>query len=390
MGRRRAQRKGFLYRRGPSWFLQYRVDTDEVDERGKFKRKVLTSYVAPAAGPGKVSRREAGAIAHEEYLAKLDQVSRCPQSMKTVAQFVKERFEPDVVWSCKPSGQEHYRNMIKNHVLPALGTIRLRDVKPQDVQDLIRAKLASGAAVQTAKHVKNTVRAIFRHAKRLKAFAGDLPTEGVRLPKPADTERRALTWEQVKLVAAHMGRPDLEALVIVLSLTGLRIGEAMGLRWKRLNLEEQAAIIEGELLPGYTLAVRENFVRNQYGTLKTKRSKRNVPMSSEVWYQLTRLKMATKYCGPDDPVWSASNGRPLDRHNLSNRNLKRAGKLAGVPWVGFHTFRHTAATLADQAGLSVTERQRILGHATAEMTLAYSHAEHEGSRSRIENMGRVQ
>lgn len=411
LSRRRGQRKGYLYRRGPSWFLQYRIDTPELDERGKFKRATVTKFVAPAAGPGKKTKKQAERIAWEEYLAKLDQMSTRPQSMKTIAEFVKERFEPDVVWSLKPSGKAHYHNMLKNHVLPALGEFRLRDVRPQHVQDLVRAKLERGLSVQTAVHVRNAVSAIFRHAKRLQAYAGDLPTEGVRLPELAPAERRALTWEQVKLLAQFIGsrpcdvvvasnaparrmgrageqRPDLEALVIVLALTGLRIGEAMGLKWRRVNLEGKHVVMDGELLPEYTLAVRENFVHGGYGTLKARTSRRNIPLTTEAWYQFSRLKMASKFAGPDDPVWAASNGKPLDRHNLSNRQLKAAAKAAGLSWASFHNLRHTSSTLADQAGLSVAERQRILGHATAEQTLHYTHAELEVVRGRMERIGK--
>ncbi len=63
------------------------------------------------------------------------------------------------------------------YVLPALGHIALRDVRPQDVQDLVRSVIARGRKVQSALHVKNCVSAIFRHAKSCQAYSGDLPTE---------------------------------------------------------------------------------------------------------------------------------------------------------------------------------------------------------------------
>lgn len=387
MARRRGQRKGYLYRRGPSWFIQFREDLDELDENGKPKRRVVTKYVA-GAGKGGVTRKQAERIAWVDYLSKVDQLTTLPKSIDTIRDFVKERFEPDVVWACKPGGKIHYKGMLKNHVLPALGNIRLRDVHPQHVQNLVRAKLEKGLSVQTVRHIRNTVSAIFRHAKRQHAYAGDLPTEGVRLPEMHTEERRALTWEQVKLVASHINRPDLEALVIVLALTGLRIGEALGLRWRRINLEGQPALLGNELLPGYTLAVRESYTLGSYGTLKSRSSRRNIPLSSEVWYQLSRLKLAAKFTAPDDPVFAGANGKPLDRHNVSNRWLKVAAKAAGVPWVSFHSFRHTSATLSDHAGLSVAERQRILGHASPGMTLEYTHADMELVRERMEQIGK--
>jgi integrase len=315
------------------------------------------------------------------------------------------------VWSLKPSGKAHYAYMLKNHVLPALGEFLMRDVGPQHIYNLVRAKLDSGLSVQTVTHIRNTLSAIFRHAKRMRAYGGDLPTDGVRLPALQAAEKRALTWPQVQAVAAAIGHIDpkplanrghrrwkpehaeawnrqLSALVLILAITGMRIGEAMGLRWKRVNLTGEPVIIDGELVPAYTLAVRENYVRGVYGTLKSKMSRRNIPLTTEAWYQFSRLQAAATSAEPDAPVFVSSVGTPLDQHNIAKRFLKPAAKRAGVPWASWHVLRHTAATLADQAGLSVSERQRTFGHASAEMQLHYTHAELERVRSGLELIGK--
>jgi len=398
--RRRNQRTGYVYRRGDSWFGQFRVDTAELDENGRFKRKRLTKFIAPAAGPGKVGKKRAMALFYEAELQHLHKSG--PLATRTVAEFVDEVFRPQVVLRCKPSGQAHYNGMLKNHVLPDLGRFMVRDIRPQHVYNLIRAKLdCRGAAgerlsVQTIVHIRNTVSAIFRHAKRMQAYSGDLPTEGVKLPPLVHVERRPLTWQQVQALASVIGKSpadnvQLGALVIILAITGLRIGEAMGLRWKRVNLTDQPMIVDGELLPAYTLAVRENYVRGAYGTLKTRTSRRNIPLSTETWYQFSRLQQASAFVGPDDPVFAGRNsGKPLDQHNIAARFLRPAGKHAevGAPWVSWHCLRHSAATLADQAGLSVVERQRVLGHAAESMTLHYSHAEIDRVRAKMETIGK--
>lgn len=426
MARRRWQKKGYLYRAttargkntGPSWFLQYREDSAEIDPKtGKFKRIPITKWIAEASGPGAVNRKQAERIAWNEHLSRLDQMTTKPMSAKTIAEFVKERFEPDVVYRCKPSGRAHYTGMLKNHVLPAVGEIRLRDLRPQGVQDLVRWKLeyrdekGKGLSVQTVVHIRNTLSAIFRHAKRCQAYAGDSPTEGVRLPTLEHKERRVLTEELLDQVVHWIGRPDPDAkrkkrgpapdpekvewdnaflgcLVRVLALVGVRIGEAMGLRWKRVNLTGQPIIIDGELVPPYMVAIRENFVRGRYGTLKTKTSRRDIPLTTEAVRVFTKLASLTRFTGPDDPVFAGpKSGKPLDQHNVAARFLRPAGKLAGVPWVGWHTLRHTAGSLQDQAGLSVTERQRILGHSAAAMTLHYTHADMDLVRERMEKIG---
>ncbi len=406
--------KGSLYKAGPSWFLQYRIESNELDPNTNRRKRVKVSeFVAPWKGEGKKNKDEARALARLR-MAEINDAKARPMSVKTVLEFVDSRFKPDVVWICKPSGRAHYENMLKNHVLPAIGGLKLRNVRPEHVQALVRHKIEQEKkAVQTAVHVRNTISAIFRHAKRMQAFSGDLPTEGVRLPALQAKERRAMTWGQVQLLAAHIGYPkegreqkergpkldsralaekyrndnqQLGALVIILALTGLRIGEAMGLRWKRVNLTDKAVTVDGQDLPPYAMVIKENYVRGKYGTVKSKRSNRPIPLTSDVLAAFARLKEGA----PDAPVFASRTGTPLDQHNVASRFLRPAGakKEVGCPWISWHVLRYTSTTLADQAGLTIAERQRILGHATESMTLRYTRADMDLVRGKMEGIGK--
>lgn len=405
MARRRGQRTGYVYRRGDSWFGQFRIDTPELDDGGHFKRKTLTKFIAPAAGPGKVLKKRAMQMFYDAHLKDLHKTG--PLSCKTLREFVEEQFKPQVVCRCKPSGQAHYKYMLDLHVVPALGDFLMRDVRAQHVYNLIKGKLEKKLSIQTVTHIRNTVSAIFRHAKRLQAHAGDSPTEGVKLPELVHKERRALTLEQVRLLGAWIGRTerkalkkrghrmlkpeDLEAintqlgaLITILVRTGLRIGEAMGLRWKSVNLTEKSMLSAGEMVKPRSLMVRENFVRGEYGSVKTRRSRRDVPLDSEAITAFGKLSPG----GPDDPVFVSRNGTPLDQHNVASRYLRPAGEKAGCPWVSWHVLRHTWATWADQAGLSVADRQLVLGHTTDAMAMHYTHSDLESVRGRMEKIGK--
>jgi integrase len=404
--------KGNIYKQGPSWFLQYRIEGIELDPKtNRRKREKVSEYIAPWKGEGKKTRDEARQWANSR-MAEINDAKARPMSVKTVAEFVADRFIPDVVWSCKPSGKAHYDYMLDNHVLPVIGHLKMRNVKPEHVQAIVRAKIEQQKlSVQTAVHVRNCISAIFRHAKRMRAYAGDLPTEGVRLPALQAAEKRALTWAQVQALASHIGYPKKEreqkargprlgskvladkyradnqqlgALVIILSVTGLRIGEAMGLRWKRVNLTDKDVTVDGETLPPYAMVIRENYVRGNWGTLKTKRSLRPIPLTSDVLAAFARL---TKGEG-DSPVFASRNGTPLDQHNIASRFLKPAGIKAGCPWVSWHVLRHTAASLADRVGVTVAARQKVLGHAAASTTIHYTHAELDSVREQMEKIGK--
>jgi integrase len=77
---------------------------------------------------------------------------------------------------------------------------------------------------------------------------------------------------------------------------------------------------------------------------------------------------------PEAPVFPATNGRPLNPDNLRNRVLKPAAEEADVSWIGFHSLRHTFASLHIYRGTNVVQLQKLLGHHSASFTLdRYTH-----------------
>ena len=341
MARRRGQRKGYLFAKSGYWYLQYRVDTTEIDlATGKPKRERMTVPIAFSSGPESVGKREAQRIAWEEYLSKLDASSIRPSSMRTLAEFVEQRFKPDVVANLKPNGRDHYEFILRRHVLPSLGATKLREIGAAHCQTVINKALQQGLSSQTALHIKNCLSAILRHAKAMQWFAGELPTEYVRIPELKRKEKKALHWDQVCAISKASPEP-LATLVPFLALTGLRIGEAMGLRWKWLNLTEEPRIVGAEVIPPMCVAVRENFVKGQYQSLKSSKSSRNIPIPAWFAPRLLEWFAAAQWRNPDDPVFAAECGRPLDAHNEQARRLKPRsgqetrrevmGQLARVP-----------------------------------------------------------
>jgi hypothetical protein len=106
MARRRGQKNGHLYKKGPSWILRWREDVRTASgdlQRGRFSRTI-----GPATGPDKLTRKEAERQAWSEVLEKLDNVTIHPQSLATVKEFVSAKFEPEWIWALKPAGKKHY------------------------------------------------------------------------------------------------------------------------------------------------------------------------------------------------------------------------------------------------------------------------------------------
>jgi integrase len=98
---------------------------------------------------------------------------------------------------------------------------------------------------------------------------------------------------------------------------------------------------------------------------------RTIPIADLLLGALNVAKARGKWTGPDDPVFVSRNGTPVDRVNVTARELKPVGIALGMPWLSWHCFRRTTATIADQLGAGTSDRKGLLGHGTDAMATHY-------------------
>ena len=384
MARRRGQRTGRLFEKGPSWLGQWWEDFRDAD--GGLVRKRCTQKIAPRTGPGAISKRQAQRLFWETILSKLDSVSIRPQSLATVRDFVESKFVPQWVWSRKPATKQFYAYMLDKHVIPEIGSLRLRDVTSDDVQALVQRKLEAGFSPRTVEAIRNTISAIFTHAKTKKFHVGDNPIIGVCMPEVTPVmERRALTVETAKQALELLKWPYREIVWLML-LPSLNVAEALGLRWKRLNLTPDWVIVDGKGIQPFTLAVREQYYRGSWGTLKKGSRRRDLPLPKMLVSMLAEVKQRSAWNGPDDPVFAGKTGKPIDETNYAHRHLRPLGRSLGLKSLSWHDFRRTHATLADQQQVPLGDRMAGMGHGDARMTMWYSVADVDRRRQAAETM----
>jgi len=164
-------------------------------------------------------------------------------------------------------------------------------------------------------------------------------------------------------------------VVSISVLTGLRIGEILALRWKRIDLL------------GATLEVAETYSSGEFGPPKTKSSRRVIPISSALRRVLEDQRAGTN---PEDLVFQTPKGTPLSDKNLYNRELAPACDQIGQPRISWHSFRHTHATLLHANGESLKTAQALLGHSDLETTLnVYTHTLSDSQRDAVERVAGV-
>jgi integrase len=136
---------------------------------------------------------------------------------------------------------------------------------------------------------------------------------------------------------------------------GLRIGEAVALTWADVDFGKRR------------VHVRRRLYRGRFDSPKSRYGRRQVPLSERLSQSLWRLRGASV---DDAPVFNSQTRGYLDASNVAARVLKPAARRAGVPWAGFHTFRHTCATMLFRHGMNAKQAQMWLGHHSPAFTLA--------------------
>jgi integrase len=379
MERTGLQQSGDLYLQDGFWRLRW--------SEGAMDRK--PSWIGPATGPERLTREQAERIARENFLSRTDLDARTPQSGMTIADFVETVFVPEHVATKKLAGRTHYQAILK-HVLtpeevdrifqvdrekrkaklkavpnwPYLSDVRLCDARPDHVQGLISAALAHRYSTQTVTHIRNVVSAIFEHARKKQWLTGDNPAGAVMLPGMTRKEAHTLTLAQANQVLGAMQYPEKEMTLIAI-LTTMSMAEICGLQWKCVNLTGAWSLTDGEPIAPRTIAIRRQWYRSELALVNRGSRKRNLPIPEALLPVLLGLSQRGEFTGPDDFVLAARGGTPIDEKGIGARRLKRIGKDLQMPWLSWHVFHRTHATLAQELGLQSLERMATVGYSDA-------------------------
>ena len=166
--------------------------------------------------------------------------------------------------------------------------------------------------------------------------------------------------------------PRYRALVLVAAYGGLRWGELVGLRVRRVDLlhgrvtvAEQVAEVNGRFIPGPP---------------KTEAGRRTVTLPAAAAVALAEHLAEFAESGPDGLVFPAAEGGYLRRSNFNRRSWRPATRAAGVDGLRFHDLRHSAATLALAAGANTRELMERMGHTSPAVALRYQHVWPVGTR----------
>jgi integrase len=267
----------------------------------------------------------------------------------------------------KPSTIENVQSETRTHLASYFGERPFDGINADDVADLIAALGAKGLSPKTIRNVIGTLSALFNFARSpRRRWASTNPCDGAELPPMPDAEEiRFLTRPELHRLIEHARRGMYceidRALYLVAAMTGLRLGELLALRWR--DVDWVAGVVR----------VRRNFVRGRYGTPKSRRSSRAVPMADEVGGVLDRLYQASSHQGDDDHVFAhPAHGGPIPKANVTRRLHKALADADLDATHVFHDLRHTFGTTMAAAGVPMRTLQEWMGHKHISTTERYA------------------
>jgi integrase len=288
-------------------------------------------------------------------------------------------FMDDWLVSVEPSLRSNtstqYRQIVRMHILPLLGECRLRELKPEHIQQLYNCMVRRGLGLRTVQLTHAVIHRALGHAVRLGLISRN-PDDATTPPRPKHKEMRFLDENQVQrfLITAKAQNDRLNALYYLAIATGMRQGEILGLKWADLDWEQNALQVQRQLTKKWD-------GRFEFTAPKTKSGKRRIDLGDATLNtlrehhqeQFNMMAVAGKQWQEQDLVFPSTIGTPMNRSNL-NKRFKQLLKDAGLSEIRFHDLRHTAASLMLNNGIPVIVVSRRLGHAQPSITLdVYGH-----------------
>ena len=368
-------------RRGNVWQAQVRAGKDP--RTGKYLYRCATTDTEAAAwdaGRRMLAQAEAQRAAHVD------------PTRQTLGEYLPVWLERKRAEGRKPKTLYNYEEAVRLKIVPALGHLPLQDLTPRAIQawqDALAPTPATRGATQAAMAYR-CLRAALSDAERL----GLVPANPARRARPAQRSQRkrdGFTLAEAQAIMAASEGEALAPLFGVLLHTGMRLGEALGLRWADVDLEARRATIRRN-----RVLVGSHMVE---GSPKRERSARTTALlggAVEALQQQRTLQAKARLAGgeawrDEDYVFSTRTGTGLSSSYVRDvfRRVRARTDVRDLPP---HSLRHATASILLAAGVPVAVAAKMMGHSVAMFSETYAdllvEATHDAARQADEWLAR--
>lgn len=378
--------EGGVRKRGNAWY--YYFDVGKVNgHRKKIERK---------GGRTKKEALDSLRKALNEY-----ENGFVDNSKFTVEEYISDWLETYIKENRKINTYNRYKTIIKNSILPYVGNIKLKDLRPVHLENILITEKKNGLSSTTLQNIYGVFNSALNRAVKLQVLSNN-PCKHIDRPKREKFTPNTLTVDEFNQILSMLNENKYNdyifklGLKIVLEL-GLRRGELAGLEWKNINFNDNVISIKNNLIYSNGKVFLE--------TPKTEESERNLYISDEL---KTIFKLHRKLQGENrlkygphykknifnekecNFVMTWENGENLHPNYYTSRFSKILKKLSFNKNIRFHDLRHTNATLLLEQGVNFKVIQARLGHSDINTTLnIYSHVNIEMQKDATQRISNI-
>ena len=259
----------------------------------------------------------------------------------------RELAEMHLTYAANHHRSDGAQRILKNHVIPRFGKMRLDEIKQQDITKWLAEKRQSGMAPASVAKIKMTLSKSFELARQWELFDGN-PARRSWTEVYANSRERYLTNDEakaLKLACECSPNPQLKNIVALLLLTGARKSELLKAKWTDIDIDKRT----------WTLNMTKNGRR------------RHIPLPQGAMAVIGQLP---KY--PDCP-WLLPNPQTMLPFTDIKRSWMQARKAAELNDVHLHDLRHSFASNLVNGGVDILRVSRLMGHVNLASTSRYSH-----------------
>lgn len=312
-------------------------------------------------------------------LQSLDSGSYVDPTAKTVSEYLRDWLDNYARHAVSGNTFERYEGIVTKHLIPALGHIRLVDLKPLAIQAYYTEALqsgrrdgAGGLLPITVRHHHRVLFEALRQAVKWRLLAIN-PAETVDAPRADQKEIEILDAAELTVVLKTAKPTRSYPAILLAATTGMRRGEVLGLRWKDIDLDKAVLNVN------HTLEETKAGLRLKEP--KSRTSRRNIALPELTVRQLRQHRAQQSQerlqlgLGRDDKGYVFANleGGPIRPRNLT-KEFSRIVTRAGVRKVSLHSLRHSHASALLRDGVHVKVVSERLGHSNISITLqVYAH-----------------
>jgi len=266
-----------------------------------------------------------------------------------------------------PSSKASYRTVLNRYLFPEFGNKQMRAITAVQLQEFLNG--LAGMGKTTLGYITNVLSNCFTLASA-QGMIDRNPAEALKPPKAERTSRRALTAQETAAVLTVIDQEPDGLLLAILYYTGLRRGEALGLRWSDIDFTKRTLHVERDI----------DFVTGTVGSVKTENSVRTIPIPDALLAMLQKERQI----GSGYIIRAPHNGSHWSQGTFMRHwRLIQAALLKAAPGIENdgkgsiltpHYFRHNYASILYRSGVDVLTAQQYLGHADPATTMRiYTH-----------------